>query len=40
MLQVLNSSLRNSFSVEDGEVSYILVIKVYRDRSKRLIGLS
>jgi hypothetical protein len=41
MLEVVNSLLRNSFSMKDlGEVVYILGIKVYRDRSKRLIGLS
>jgi hypothetical protein len=35
------SSLRKSFSMKDlGEVTYILGIKIYRDRSKRLIGLS
>ncbi|KAK1626747.1 hypothetical protein QYE76_001062, partial [Lolium multiflorum] len=33
--------LNNSFSMKDlGEASYILGIKIYRDRSRRLIGLS
>jgi hypothetical protein len=33
--------LRKSFSIKDlGEASYILGIKIYRDRSKHLIGLS
>jgi len=41
MLQLVNTSLNNSFSLKDlGEVAYILGIKIYRDRSKRLIGLS
>jgi hypothetical protein len=41
MLEVVNSLLRNSFSMKDlGELVYILGIKVYRDRSKRIIGLS
>jgi hypothetical protein len=41
MMEVIKSSLRKSFSVKDlGEAAYILGIKIYRDRSKRLIGLS
>ena len=40
-IQMLKSSLRKSFSMKDlGEATYILGIKIYRDRSKRLIGLS
>ena len=41
MLETVKSSLRKSFSMKDlGEAVYILGIKIYRDRSKRLIGLS
>jgi hypothetical protein len=41
MLEAIKSSLRKGFSMKDlGEAAYILGIKVYRDRSKRLIGLS
>ena len=41
MLQSVKTSLNNSFSMKDlGEVVYILGIKIYRDWSKRLIGLS
>ena len=41
MLQSVKTSLNNSFSMKDlGEAEYILGIKIYRDRSKRLIGLS
>jgi hypothetical protein len=41
MMEVVKSSLRKSFSMKDlGETAYILGIKIYRDRSKRLIGLS
>jgi hypothetical protein len=41
MMEVVKSSLRKSFSIKDlGEAVYILDIKIYRDRSKRLIGLS
>jgi hypothetical protein len=37
----IKSSLRKSFSIKDlGEALYILGIKIYIDRSKRLIGLS
>ena len=40
-LQNVKSWLRNCFSMKDlGKASYILGIKIYRDRSKRLIGLS
>ena len=41
MLESVKTSLKNSFSMKDlGEAVYILGIKIYRDRSKRLIGLS
>jgi hypothetical protein len=41
MMEVVKSSLRKSFSMKDlGETAYILGIKIYRDRSKRLIRLS
>jgi hypothetical protein len=41
MMEVVKSSLRKSFSMKDlGEVAYILGIKICKDRSKRLIGLS
>jgi hypothetical protein len=41
MMEVVKTSLRKSFSMKDlGEAPYILGIKIYRDRSKRLIGLS
>jgi hypothetical protein len=41
MMEAVKSSLRKSFSLKDlGEAAYILGIKIYRDRSKRLIGLS
>jgi hypothetical protein len=41
MLEVVKSSLRKGFSMKDlGEVAYILGIKIHRDRSNRLIGLS
>jgi hypothetical protein len=40
MMEVVKSSIRKSFSIKDlGEATYILIIKIYRDRSKRLIGL-
>jgi hypothetical protein len=40
MMEVIKFSLRKSFSIKDlGEAVYILGIKIYRDRSKRLIGL-
>jgi hypothetical protein len=41
MLESVKTSLKNSFSMKDlGEATYILGIRIYRDRSKRLIGLS
>jgi hypothetical protein len=41
MMKAVKSSLRKSFLIKDlGEATYILGIKIYRDRSKRLIGLS
>jgi hypothetical protein len=41
MIEAVKSSLRKSFSMKNlGEVAYILGIKIYRDRSNRLIGLS
>jgi hypothetical protein len=41
MMETVQSSLRKSFSMKDlGEAANILGIKIYRDRSKRLIGLS
>ena len=41
MLEVVKDSLKNSFAMKDlGEAAYILGIKIYRDRSRRLIGLS
>ena len=41
MLESVKASLKNSFSMKDlGEAAYILGIKIYRDRSRRLIGLS
>jgi hypothetical protein len=41
MMNAIKSSLRKSFSMNDlGEATYILGIKIYRDRSKRLFGLS
>nr|GEX11530.1 retrotransposon protein, putative, Ty1-copia subclass [Tanacetum cinerariifolium] len=40
MLQDVKSYLGRSFAMKDlGEAAYILEIKIYRDRSKRLIGL-
>nr|GEX41506.1 retrotransposon protein, putative, Ty1-copia subclass [Tanacetum cinerariifolium] len=40
MLQDVKSCLGRSFAMKDlGEAAYILRIKIYRDRSKRLIGL-
>src|SRR3954463_10717899 len=40
-LNTIKESLKSSFSMKDlGEASYILGIKIYRDRSWRLIGLS
>ncbi|KAJ0522562.1 putative RNA-directed DNA polymerase [Helianthus annuus] len=41
MLQDVKSWLGKCFSMKDlGEAAYILGIKIYRDRSKRLLGLS
>jgi hypothetical protein len=41
MMDAVKSSLRKSFLMKDlGEAVYILGIQIYRDRSKRLIGLS
>jgi hypothetical protein len=41
MLEATKSSLGKSLAMKDlGEPTYILGIKIYRDRSKRLIGLS
>ena len=41
LMEDVKASLRKSFSMKDlGEAAYILGIKIYRDRSKRLIGLS
>jgi hypothetical protein len=41
MMEVVKFSLKKSFLMKDlGHVAYILGIKIYRDRSKRLIGLS
>jgi hypothetical protein len=41
MMEVVESLLRKSFSIKNfGEAAYIWGIKIYRDRSKRLIGLS
>src|SRR3954463_1989883 len=41
MLEAFKDSLKNSFAMKDlGEAAYILGIKVYRNRSRRLIGLS
>ena len=40
MLESVKDSLQNSFLMKDlGEAAYILGIKIYRDRSRRLIGL-
>jgi hypothetical protein len=41
LLQLAKCSLKKVFSMEDlGEAVYILGIEIYRDKSKRLIGLS
>jgi hypothetical protein len=41
MIEAVKSSLRKCFLMKDlGEAAYILGIKIYIDRSKRLIGLS
>ena len=40
-LQGINIWLSSQFSMKNlGEASYILEMKIYRDRSKRLLGLS
>ena len=40
ILTLVKVYLSNEFTMKDlGEASYILGIKVYRDRSKRMIGL-
>ena len=41
LLQEVKEWLSGKFSMKDlGEVAYILKIKIYRDKSKRLLGLS
>ena len=41
LLEGIKAYLNKSFSMKDlGEAAYILGIKIYRDRSRRLIGLS
>ena len=41
LLESVKSYLNKSFSMKDlGEAAYILGIKIYRDRSRRLIGLN
>jgi hypothetical protein len=41
MLEATKSSLGKGFSMKNlGEAAYIMGIKIYKDRSKRLIGLS
>ena len=41
LLNSVKAYLNNSFSMKDlGEAAYILGIKIYRDRSRRLIALS
>ena len=41
MLQSVKTWLSNKFSMKDlGEASYIFGIKIYRDRSNRMLGLS
>src|SRR3954451_14254666 len=41
LLESIKSYLNNSFSMKDlGEAMYILGINIYRDRSRRLLGLS
>ena len=41
MIESVQSYLGKCFSMKDmGDVAYILGIKIYRDRSRRLIGLS
>ena len=41
MLYTVKAWLSRHFAVNDlGEVSYIMGIRIYRDRSKRMLGLS
>ena len=41
MLSIVKTWLSRHFSIKDlGEASYILGIRIYRDRSKRMLGLS
>ena len=41
MLSTVKAWLSRHFSMKDlGEASYILGIRIYRDRSKRMLGLS
>jgi hypothetical protein len=41
MLESVKTSMKNSFSMKDlGEAAYILGIRNYTDRLRRLIGLS
>jgi Reverse transcriptase (RNA-dependent DNA polymerase) len=41
ILDEVKSSLKKIFSMKDlGEITYVLGIKIYRDRSRKLIGLS
>ena len=41
MLSTVKAWLSRQFSMKDlGEASYILGIRIYRDRSKRMLGLS
>ncbi len=41
MLESVKAWLSSCFSMKDlGEAQYILGIRIYRDRSKRMIGLS
>jgi hypothetical protein len=41
MLESIKASLKKSFPIKDlGEAAYILGIRIYRDRAKRLIGLN
>src|SRR6266498_1609521 len=41
MIESVQSYLEKCFSMKDlGDAAYILSIKIYRDRSRRLIGLS
>ena len=41
MLQLVKTWLSSKFSIKDlGDTSYILSIRIYRDRSKRMLGLS